>query len=35
MWAQLMIDQIVENTDVAFVKGADEGNKFFEKINNQ
>ena len=28
------INQSVENAGVAFVKGADERNKFFEKINN-
>ena len=28
-------NQSVENAGVAFVKGADERNKFFEKINNQ
>ena len=28
-------NQRVENAGVAFVKGADERNKFFEKINNQ
>ena len=27
-------NQSVENAGVAFVKGADERNKFFEKINN-
>ena len=27
-------NQSVENTGVAFVKGADERNKFFEKIKN-
>ena len=30
-----IFNQSVENSDVAFVKGADERNKFFEKINNQ
>ena len=29
------IDQSIENTGVAFVKGADERNKLFEKINDQ
>ena len=29
------MNQSVENAGVAFVKGADERNKFFEKINNQ
>ena len=29
-----MINQSVESAGVAFVKGADERNKFFEKINN-
>ena len=29
------IDQSVENAGVEFVKGADERNKFFEKINKQ
>ena len=28
-------NQSIENVGVAFVKGADERNKFFEKINNQ
>ena len=28
-------NQSVENFNVAFVKGADERNNFFEKINNQ
>ena len=28
-------NQSVENTGVAFVKGADERNKLFKKINNQ
>ena len=28
-------NQSVENAGVAFVRGADERNKFFEKINNQ
>ena len=28
-------NQSVENASVEFVKGADERNKFFEKINNQ
>ena len=27
--------QIIENADVAFVKGANERNEFFEKINKQ
>ena len=30
-----MKNQSVENTGVAFVKGANERNEFFEKINNQ
>ena len=29
------LNQSVENPGVAFVKGADERNKFFEKINDQ
>ena len=31
----LNINQSVENAGVAFVKGADERNKFVEKISNQ
>ena len=31
----LQINQSVENAGVAFVKGVDERNKFFKKINNQ
>ena len=33
--ARDFVNQSVENAGVAFVKGADERNKFFEKINNQ
>ena len=33
--AYIYFNQSVENAGVAFVKGADERNKFFEKINNQ
>ena len=29
------LNQSLENAGVAFVKGADERDKFFEKINNQ
>ena len=29
------LNKSVENAGVAFVKGADERNKFFEKINNR
>ena len=29
------LNQSVENAGVAFVKGANERNKFFEKMNNQ
>ena len=29
------VNQSIENTDVAFVKGANESNEFFEKINKQ
>ena len=32
---EIDLNQSVENAGVAFVKGADERNKFFEKINNQ
>ena len=31
----LVPDQSIENAGVAFVKGADERNKFFEKIKDQ
>ena len=31
----LIYDKSVENADVAFVKGANERNEFFEKINKQ
>ena len=29
------LNQSIENAVVAFVKGADERNKFFEEVNNQ
>ena len=32
---EIIIDQSVENADVAFVKGANERSKFFEKKNKQ
>ena len=35
MYGNVYSNKSIENADVAFVKGADERNKFFEKRNNQ